>query len=89
MEMPPDNLEAVGVNDLLVAVTVDESFTAEQVYSVLAPSFVTTIFVSAGCSFHLIICHLLVRCFFPGAAVFAPLAFFLNLSSFSVKYNLF
>ena len=33
MEMPPDNLEAVGVNDLLVAVTVDESdvaFTAEQ-----------------------------------------------------------
>jgi hypothetical protein len=30
MEMPPDTLEAVGVNELLVAVTVDASFTTEQ-----------------------------------------------------------
>ena len=30
MEMPPDTLEAVGVNELFVAVTVDASFTAEQ-----------------------------------------------------------
>jgi hypothetical protein len=30
MEMPPDTLEAVGVNELFVAVTVDESFTTEQ-----------------------------------------------------------
>jgi hypothetical protein len=30
MEMPPDSLQAGGVNELLVAVTVDESFTAEQ-----------------------------------------------------------
>jgi len=28
--MPPDTLEAVGVNELFVAVTVDESFTTEQ-----------------------------------------------------------
>ena len=30
MEMPPDTLEAVGVNDLFVAVTVDVSFTTKQ-----------------------------------------------------------
>ena len=30
MEMPPDTLEVVGVNDLFVAVTVDSSFTTEQ-----------------------------------------------------------
>jgi hypothetical protein len=30
MEMPPDTLEAVGVNELFVAVTVDVSFTTEQ-----------------------------------------------------------
>jgi hypothetical protein len=30
MEMPPDTLEAVGVNELFVAVTVDTSFTTEQ-----------------------------------------------------------
>jgi hypothetical protein len=30
MEMPPDTLEAVRVNDLFVAVTVDASFTTEQ-----------------------------------------------------------
>ena len=30
MEMPPDTLEVVGVNELFVAVTVDESFTTEQ-----------------------------------------------------------
>ena len=30
MEMPPDTLEAVGVNELLVAVTLDESFTTEH-----------------------------------------------------------
>ena len=30
MEMPPDTLEAVGVNEMFVAVTVDVSFTTEQ-----------------------------------------------------------
>jgi hypothetical protein len=30
MEMPPDSLETVGVNELFVAVTVDASFTTEQ-----------------------------------------------------------
>jgi hypothetical protein len=30
MEMPPDTLETVGVNDLFVVVTVDSSFTTEQ-----------------------------------------------------------
>ena len=30
MKMPPDTLEAVGVNELFVAVTVDTSFTTEQ-----------------------------------------------------------
>jgi hypothetical protein len=30
MEMPPDTLESVGVNQLFVAVTVDVSFTTEQ-----------------------------------------------------------
>ena len=30
MEMPPDTLEAIRVNDLFVAVTVDASFTTEQ-----------------------------------------------------------
>ena len=30
MEMPPDTLEAVGVNELFVAVNVDASFTTEQ-----------------------------------------------------------
>ena len=30
MEMPPDTLEAVGVNELFVTVTVDASFTTEQ-----------------------------------------------------------
>jgi hypothetical protein len=30
MEMSPDTLETVGVNDLFVAVTVDASFTTEQ-----------------------------------------------------------
>jgi hypothetical protein len=30
MEMPPDALETVGVNELFVAVTVDTSFTTEQ-----------------------------------------------------------
>ena len=30
MEMTPDTLEAVGVNELFVAVTVDASFTTEQ-----------------------------------------------------------
>ena len=30
MEMPPDTLEAVGVNEMFVAVTVDTSFTTEQ-----------------------------------------------------------
>ena len=30
MEMPPDTPEAVGVNELFVAVTVDASFTTEQ-----------------------------------------------------------
>jgi hypothetical protein len=30
MEMPPDTLEAVGVNELFVVVTVDVSFTTEQ-----------------------------------------------------------
>ena len=30
MEMPLDTLEAVGVNDLFVVVTVDVSFTTEQ-----------------------------------------------------------
>ena len=30
MEMPPDTLETVGVNDLFVVVTVDISFTTEQ-----------------------------------------------------------
>jgi hypothetical protein len=30
MEMPPDTLETVGVNELFVSVTVDESFTTEQ-----------------------------------------------------------
>jgi hypothetical protein len=33
MEMPPDTLKTVGVNDLFVAVTVDESFTTEQAAS--------------------------------------------------------
>ena len=31
MKMSPDTLEVVGVNDLFVAVTVDASFTTEQV----------------------------------------------------------
>ena len=30
MEMPPNTLEAVGVNELFVAVTVDASFTTEK-----------------------------------------------------------
>jgi hypothetical protein len=30
MEMPPDTLESVGVNELFVVVTVDASFTVEQ-----------------------------------------------------------
>jgi hypothetical protein len=30
METPPDSLEVGGVNDLLVVVTFDESFTTEQ-----------------------------------------------------------
>jgi hypothetical protein len=30
MEMPPDTLEDVGVNELFVTVTVDVSFTTEQ-----------------------------------------------------------
>jgi hypothetical protein len=30
MEMPPDTLEGVGVNELFVAVTFDASFTTEQ-----------------------------------------------------------
>ena len=30
MEMPPDTLETVGVNELFVVVTVDESFKTEQ-----------------------------------------------------------
>jgi hypothetical protein len=30
MEIPPDTLETVGVNELFVAVTVDASFTTEQ-----------------------------------------------------------
>ena len=30
MEMPPDTLESVGVNELFVVVTVDVSFTTEQ-----------------------------------------------------------
>ena len=30
MEMPPDTLETVGVNELFVAVTIDASFTTEQ-----------------------------------------------------------
>ena len=30
MEMPPDTLEVVGVNELFVTVTVDVSFTTEQ-----------------------------------------------------------
>ena len=30
MEIPPDTLEAVGVNELFVVVTVDASFTTEQ-----------------------------------------------------------
>ena len=30
MEMPPDTLKAVGVNELFVTVTVDSSFTTEQ-----------------------------------------------------------
>ncbi len=30
MEMPPDTLEAVGVNELFATVTVDASFTTEQ-----------------------------------------------------------
>jgi hypothetical protein len=33
MEMSPDSLEVGGVNELLVVVTVDESFTTEQVVS--------------------------------------------------------
>ena len=33
MEMPPDTLEAVGVNELFVAVGVDASFTTEQAAS--------------------------------------------------------
>ena len=33
VEMPPDSLQTGGVNELLVAVTVDESFTAEQAAS--------------------------------------------------------
>ena len=33
MEMPPDTLEAVGVNEVFVVVTVDTSFTTEQVAS--------------------------------------------------------
>ena len=35
MEMPPDSLEAGGVNELSDAVAVDESFTTEQ--AALAP----------------------------------------------------
>ncbi len=31
MEIPPDTLEDVGVNELFVEVTVDVSFTTEQV----------------------------------------------------------
>ena len=43
MEMPPDTLEAVGVNELFVAVTVDVSFTTEQavvgrIDEILSPS---------------------------------------------------
>ena len=30
MEIPPDTLEAVGVNEMFVTVTVDTSFTTEQ-----------------------------------------------------------
>jgi hypothetical protein len=30
MEIPPDTLESVGVNELFVVVTVDASFTTEQ-----------------------------------------------------------
>ena len=30
MEMPPDTLEAIGINELFVAVGVDASFTTEQ-----------------------------------------------------------
>ncbi len=30
MEIPPDTLEAVGVNDLFVPVTVDTSYKTEQ-----------------------------------------------------------
>ncbi len=33
MEMPPDTLEAVGINELFVVVGVDVSFTTEQAAS--------------------------------------------------------
>jgi hypothetical protein len=33
MEMPPDTLEAVGINELFVEVGVDASFTTEQAAS--------------------------------------------------------
>jgi hypothetical protein len=33
MEIPPDTLEAVGINELFVAVGVDTSFTTEQAAS--------------------------------------------------------
>ncbi len=33
MEMPPDTLEAVGINELFVALGVDASFTTEQAAS--------------------------------------------------------
>ena len=46
MEMSPDTLEAVGINELFVAVGVDAS----------------TIVVSVGCSFRLILFDFLVQC---------------------------
>ena len=36
MEMTPDTLEAVGINELFVAVGVDLSFTTEQVLGVVS-----------------------------------------------------
>ena len=38
MEMPPDTLETVRVNDLFVVVTVDTSFTTEQTVVGVLPS---------------------------------------------------
>jgi hypothetical protein len=48
MEIPPDTLEAVGVNELFVVVTVDSSFTTEQTVTGLIDEIHILIAVRTG-----------------------------------------